>query len=188
MGLPIDPSTMFLALVASTAAAVMLLLWVLPPELSAASSWRRCPSAFSIASIANLLFGKRGVLPQPVVVDGGVALLLVGPSCMWSAARVFNGRRVTLGAARRSAPLAADLPRAGLLRQFRRPLHWCKHPRRGLLLRRRPRVPGEGRPSYTELRFIVLAAQGVIVLLRIPFIIMDGQKASSPSRGPPGSA
>ena len=183
MGLPIDPPTMFLALVASTAAAVLLLLWCYLLNRSERSLlW--VALGFLIASIANLLFAMRRAIPEWVMVDAGVALLLFGLSSIWCAARVFNSRPVTVW-----------VPLAG-------PVLW-------LLLCRVPvfygnfdaRVIGAtviGAAYYVagarEFRVkdglltrvaisAVLAIQGVVILLRIPFIVMDGQKGLTAFEG-----
>ena len=183
MGLPIDPSTMFLALVASTAAAVMLLLWCYLLNRSERSLlW--VALGFLIVSIANLLFAKREALAEWVAVDGGVALLLVGLSCMWSAARVFNGRPVTPW-----VPLAGPLL---WLLICRVPAFYENFDARFIganilgaayyfAAAREFRVK-DGLLSRVALS-IVLAAQGAIVLLRIPFIIMDGQKGLTSFEG-----
>lgn len=84
---------MFMALIASTMAAVVLLLW---------SYWlnanQRCllwiAASFFIASVATFLLGGRGKMPDWLSIDAGVALLLFGISLTWAAMRVFNGRAV----------------------------------------------------------------------------------------------
>ena len=110
MGLPIDPLTMFLALVASTAAAVVLLLWCYALNRGERSLlW--IAVGFLLTSAANLLFGIRDAIPEWVMVDVGMAILLFGLSFIWCAARVFNGKPAILW-----VPLAGPVLRLLLCR------------------------------------------------------------------------
>lgn len=95
MPFSIDPPTMFLALVASTMAAVFLLLWCFWLNRGERSLlWLAV--GFAFGSVANLMLAGRGALPEWVAIDVGIAMLLTGISCLWVSARVFNGRPVGL--------------------------------------------------------------------------------------------
>jgi diguanylate cyclase (GGDEF)-like protein len=174
MGLPIDPSTMFLALVASTAAAVLLLFWCYAVNRGERSLlW--IAVAFFLTSFANLLFGNRESLPEWVAVDVGVSLLLVGISCVWCAARVFNGK-----------PITPWLPLAGpvlWLLLCRVPAFYENHDARMIaataltaawyLFAAREFFARDGLVS----RYAVAAAlvvHAMLVLARIPAVVVDG--------------
>lgn len=89
----IDPFTMFVALVASTAAAVFLLFWCY-----ALNRNEKCllwlGLGFFLSSTANSFLIIRGSIPEWLLVDIGGALLLLGIASIWIAAREFNGQKI----------------------------------------------------------------------------------------------
>ncbi|MCB1488518.1 MAG: GGDEF domain-containing protein [Bauldia sp.] len=90
----IDPSTMFLALIASTVASVLLLLWCYWLNRSEQSLlW--VAACFALGSASTVLIALRGSIPGWLSIDVGVALLLFGTGLTWVAVRVFNGHRAT---------------------------------------------------------------------------------------------
>ena len=93
MGLAIDPVTMFVALVASTVAAMLVLLWGYWLNRGEKSLlWTAL--AFLLMAVGNFLIAGRDALPDWLAVVTGGALLLLSVSCIWVAARVFNGRLI----------------------------------------------------------------------------------------------
>jgi len=84
---------MFIALVASTAAAVLLLLWCYAVNRRQTSLlW--LASGFFLSSLASVFLAIRNAIPDWVLVGVGVTALLLGTSLFWCAARAFNGRRI----------------------------------------------------------------------------------------------
>ncbi|HET7715851.1 MAG TPA: GGDEF domain-containing protein [Bauldia sp.] len=185
MGLPIDPLTVYLALVASTAAAVLLLLWCYFLNRGEKSLlWLAV--GFLLSSVANFLFGIRGDIPDWVAVDFGVSVLLLGLSCIWCAARAFNGKPIPFW-----TPLAV-------------PVLW-------LLLCRVPVFYADldarlvGATVFSAACYFVgareflvrdglvaryavasaLAVHGVLVLLRIPFVVSDDKQGLASFEGSP---
>ena len=95
MSLSIDPFTMFVALVAATTAAMLVLLWGYWLNRSEKSLlWTAL--AFLLMAVGNFLIGGRDILPGWLAVVTGGALLLLSVSAIWIAARVFNGRPVAI--------------------------------------------------------------------------------------------
>jgi diguanylate cyclase (GGDEF)-like protein len=89
----IDPLTMFLALLASTAAAVLLLLWCYILNRNETSLlWLGL--GFLLTAASNLFLFLRGSIPEWLVVDVGGALIILGVGALWCAARAFNRSRV----------------------------------------------------------------------------------------------
>jgi diguanylate cyclase (GGDEF)-like protein len=173
MGLPIDPSTIFLALVASTAAAVLLLFWCYALNRGERSLlW--VAVAFFLTSFANLLFGNRESLPEWVAVDTGVSLLLLGTSCVWCAARAFNGKPITPW-----LPLAAPVLWLLLCRV---PALYDNHDARMIaataltaawyLIAAREFFARDGLVSRYAVT-AALALHAAIVLMRIPVVVLD---------------
>ena len=97
MGLSIDPVTMFVALVASTVAAMLVLLWGYWLNRGEKSLlWTAL--GFLLMAVGNFLIAGRDTLPEWLAVVAGGAVLLCAVSFIWIAARVFNGRPVALWA------------------------------------------------------------------------------------------
>ena len=180
MALLIDPPTMFLALVASTLAAVVLLFWSFWLGRGERSLlW--VAIGFLTASVANLFLGGRGTLPAWLTIDVAVALLLFGTGLTWTATRMFNGR-----------PAPIWVPLAG-------PILWllaCRVPAFHESSEARV-IAGTAIAAIYYLaaareivaikdglltRFAVsvaLAVHSVIVLLRVPFVLADGSSTSA---------
>jgi len=95
MGLLVDPPTMFLALVASTLAATLLLLWCFWLNRGE-RTLLVIALAFLVVSPASLLMAGRGTIPAWLSIDAGAGLLLFGTGLTWTAVRVFNGRPAPL--------------------------------------------------------------------------------------------
>lgn len=95
MAFALDPFTMFIALVASTVAAVFLLLWCY-----ALNRHEKAPLwlglGFFLSSTSNTFLILRASIPEWLFVDVGGALLLLGIASIWIAARSFNGQPVPL--------------------------------------------------------------------------------------------
>lgn len=170
---------MFLALVASTLAAVLLLLWCY---------WlNRCErsllwmaAGFFLASSANLLLAGRATLPVFLTIDVGVAVLLIGIGLTWTAMRVFNGR-----------PASVWVPLAG-------PILWllaCAVPAFHESAEARVVLGSTIAAGYflaaareialkdgLRTRFavsLVLVIHSAFVLLRIPLVLMDGSSSTA---------
>ncbi len=90
MAITLDPATMFIGLMASTFAAVLLLLWTYVLNRHERSLlW--VAVAFLLSSISILAMAGRETLPKWVSIELGVAVLLTGIGLVWVAARTFNG-------------------------------------------------------------------------------------------------
>ena len=95
MSIAIDPSTMFLALVAATFAAVLLLLWSYHLNRQARSLlWTAV--GFALGCVGVLSMALRESLPAWAYFGVGVASLILGIALIWGAMRIFNGRPVRL--------------------------------------------------------------------------------------------
>ena len=91
MAIVIEPVTMFLALVVSTIAAMLVLLWCYWLNRGEKSLlWTAV--GFLFAAVATFLMAGRNVLPEVVTACVGGAILLLGVSFLWVAARSFNGK------------------------------------------------------------------------------------------------
>lgn len=89
----LDPFTMFVALVASTTAAVFLLFWCYALNRDEKSLlWLGL--GFFLSSTSNAFLIVRESIPEWLLVDVGGTLLLLGIASIWVAARTFNGQRI----------------------------------------------------------------------------------------------
>jgi diguanylate cyclase (GGDEF)-like protein len=174
MALALDPFTMFIALVASTAAAVFLLFWCYAVNRDETCLlWLGLGFFLSSASSTIVIFRER--VPEWLFVDVGGALLLLGIASIWVAAKKFSGERV------------------GLLVPLAGPVLW-------LLLCQIPAIYGDRDVRLVTLtllsaiyyfiaccgfyrrdglfnRYVIaagLSLHGALVLARIPSILRDG--------------
>jgi diguanylate cyclase (GGDEF)-like protein len=179
MPLPIDPPTMFLALVASTMAAVLLLLWCFWLNRSERSLlWMAI--GFVLASGANLLFAGRARLPEWAAIDIGIAVLLLGVSFIWIAARVFNGRPVELWVPAAGPALwliACGVP-AVYANLDARVVAGTVISAAYYLLAAREFALKDGLLSRFAMT-VVLCIHALIVLLRIPLLLTDASEGLS---------
>jgi len=91
MAISLDPATMFIGLMASTFAAVLLLLWTYALNRHERSLlW--VALGFLLGSISILSIAGRATLPTWISIEFGVAVLLAGIGLVWVATRTFNGR------------------------------------------------------------------------------------------------
>jgi diguanylate cyclase (GGDEF)-like protein len=91
MAISLDPATMFIGLVASTFAAVLLLLWTWVLNRHERSLlW--VAVGFLLGSISILAIAGRETLPKWISIELGVAVLLAGIGLVWVAARTFNSQ------------------------------------------------------------------------------------------------
>src|SRR5688572_24800437 len=91
MGISLDPATIFIALVASTFAAVLLLLWTfLLNRHERSLLW--VSIGFLLSSVSILAMAGRETLPRWLSIELGTALLIAGIGLVWVAARTFNGK------------------------------------------------------------------------------------------------
>jgi diguanylate cyclase (GGDEF)-like protein len=173
MGLPIDPLTMFLALVASTAAAVVLLLWCFWLNRGERSLlW--IAVGFLITSAAMLFMAGRGLVPDRISVAAGGGLVLLGISFVWAAARAFNARPVRVW-----VPVAG--PAVWLIACASLEFYGSFEARMILgsvlagacyLAAAREFLVRDGLLTRVAVS-IALVLHGVFVLLRIPFVLME---------------
>lgn len=97
MLIEINPATMFLALLASTIAATLVLLWCYWLNRGEkALLWTA--GAFLLSAVAAFLMAARGMLPDALSIGLGGGLLIVASTFMVVAARAFNGRSLALWA------------------------------------------------------------------------------------------
>lgn len=95
MRIALDPATMFFGLMASTFAAVLLLLWTYHLNRHERSLlW--VAVAFALACIGVLSMAGRQYLPMWVYFQVGVTCLISGISMIWAATRSFNGKPIRL--------------------------------------------------------------------------------------------
>lgn len=93
MRIALDPATMFFGLMASTFAAVLLLLWTYYLNRHERSLlW--VAVAFALACVGVLSMAGRELLPIWVYFQLGVTALITGISMIWAATRSFNGKPI----------------------------------------------------------------------------------------------
>ena len=174
MDLQLDPTTIFVALIAATSAAVALLLWTYWLNRHERSLLYTA-IAFGLTAIGLVAMTVRETLPSWIYVQIGVSIILLGTSMVWGIARAFNGKR---------------LPWAWMLGA---PLSWmaaCAIP--GFIDDLSSRIAFSSLiigASYIAAAFefhrvrdglrtrqfttIVLGVQAVFVLVRIPVMVLD---------------
>lgn len=91
MELHLDPTTIFVALISATGAAVALLLWTYLLNRHERSLLYTA-LAFGLTSLGLVTMTVRETLPSWIYVQFGVSLILLGTSLVWAIARSFNGR------------------------------------------------------------------------------------------------
>jgi diguanylate cyclase (GGDEF)-like protein len=175
MGLGIDPATIYVALVVSTVAATVVLLWC-----HALNRQEKAPLwlavGFGIGSVGNLLVGNRAELPEWLGIQIGAGLVLLAMAFIWVAARVFNGRPATYW-----VPLAG--PALWIL-ACRFPAFYETYDARvitvsmmaaayALLAAREFAVLRDGLLTRVAVCG-TLVVHATFVLLRIPFVLTDG--------------
>ena len=174
MALQIDPATMFLALVASTMAATLVLLWCFYLNRGEKSLlWTAL--GFLLSAVATFLMAGRGSLPDWLAVLVGGSLLLAGGSFLMIAAMAFNRK-----------PVAAWVPLAGptvWLAACSVPALYANFDARVIVLSTIASVYYFAAARAFAVRdglltrlpmTVVLIAHGAFVLFRIPFILTDG--------------
>jgi diguanylate cyclase (GGDEF)-like protein len=179
MALLVDPLTMFLALVASTLAAALLLFWCFWLNRGERSLLVMA-LGFIVASVSSLFMAGRGNMPAWLSIDGGAGLLILGTGLTWTAARVFNGRSARLW-----------VPLAGLvlwLVACRIPAFYASADARLVagtavvaayyLAAAREFAIRDGLLTRVAVA-AVLIVHSVIVLLRIPFVLLWHSTAAS---------
>jgi diguanylate cyclase (GGDEF)-like protein len=175
MALPIEPATMFVALVASTIAAMLVLLWgYLLNRGERSLLWTAL--GFLLTAVGSFLVARRGFLSEWLTIDTAGTLLILGVSFIWIGARVFNGR-----------PILAWVPLAGpavWLIACNVPAFYANPDARVIavfLIMAAYYFAGAREFSMrdgllTRLPMsIVLTAHTAIVLLRIPFVLTDDE-------------
>lgn len=172
---------MFLALLASTIAAMLVLLWSYSLNRRERSLlWTAL--GFLCGAAANFLLAGRGRLPEWAAIGGAATLLLCAASFIWIAARRFNGK---------SAPLWVPLfgPAIWLSACFGIPGFFANFDVRvaamsGLAAIYYFATAYEFTSNNDGLRTrlpltVVMTAHGFAILLRLPFIFTDGEPGIS---------
>ena len=96
MDFQLDPTTIFVALIAATSAAVVLLLWTYWLNRHERSLLFTA-LAFGLTAVGLVAMTVREVLPSWIYVQIGVSIILLGTSMVWGIARAFNGKSVPWG-------------------------------------------------------------------------------------------
>ena len=91
MDLQLDPTTIFVALIGATSAAVVLLLWTYWLNRHERSLLFTA-LAFGLTAVGLVAMTVRETLPSWIYVQIGVSIILLGTSMVWGIARAFNGR------------------------------------------------------------------------------------------------
>lgn len=174
MSFVLDPTTMFFSLVAATCAAILLLLWTYHLNRHERGLlWTAL--AFALGCIGVLSMAVRETLPPWAYLYVGVTALLAGTSMVWAAMRAFNGRpirawMILLGpaiwvCAGLVPGFAEDFPARMVLSSV---IIAAGYAAAALELR----SVDDGLKTRT-IAVVVLAAQTLFVLLRIPVVLFD---------------
>jgi diguanylate cyclase (GGDEF)-like protein len=174
MGITLDPETLFIALVASTSAAVLLLLWTF--LLNRHERSLLCMAVgFAIGSVGITSIAFRGVMPTQLYLELGSSMIVIGTGIVWCAARVFNGAPMWPWAPFVGAAIwiaACNVP--GFVGNFSARMIVSSliiGTFYGLAAFEFQRVRDGLRTRVVA--SVVLALQSAIVLVRIPFVILD---------------
>lgn len=180
MTMQISPATMFLALVASTIAATLVLLWSYWLNREEKSPlWVALGYAFVAAS--TLLLSARGLLPEWVAIKGGGAVLLFGVGFIIVAARSFNRQPPLLWIPLLAPALwlaVCEVPQIFGNPDFR--LTALTLMSASLYFISAAAIAGQDGVRTRLPMSVALVVHGALSLARIPFIFTDGVAGISP--------
>jgi diguanylate cyclase (GGDEF)-like protein len=182
MSLAIEPATMFFALVASTIAAMLVLLWGYWLNRGERSLlWMAL--GFLLGATANFLFAGRPVLPPWLAITTGGSLLTLGVSFLHIAARTFNGKPLQIWTvlAGPAAWLALCAIPAFYANPDARVVAVSAIAAAYYLFAAREFAVRDGLVTRLPMA-LVLVAHGAFVLARIPFVLTDDEAGISVTR------